>query len=88
MKKKSFGEERSSSSGSNVDEDTIQPVQLLPFLEGDYDEEGVGVFLPKHMHCASHTLNLVATTDAGKTLNKCAIYKKHYRSAFTKTQEK
>ena len=42
----------------------------------------VEYFFPKHMLCASHTLNLVVTTDAGKTLNKCAIYKKYYRSAF------
>ena len=40
------------------------------------------------MRYASHTLNLVATTDAGKTLNKYAIYKKYYRSAFAKAQEK
>ena len=79
--------ERSSCSGNNVDEDTIQPVRLLPILERDNDEEGIGVFLPKHMRCASHTLNLVAITDAGKTLNKCAIHKKYYRSAFAKAQK-
>ena len=79
--------ERSSCSGGNVDKDTIQLVRLLPILEGDNDEEGIEVFLPKHMRCASHILNLVATTDAGKTLNKCAIYKKHYRLAFAKAQE-
>ena len=56
-------------------------------LEGDNDEEGVGIFLSKHMRCASYTLNLVATTDAGKALNKCAIYKKYCRSAFAKAQE-
>ena len=33
------------------------------------------------MRCASHTPNLVLTTNADKTLNKCAIYKKYYRSA-------
>ena len=79
--------ERSSCSGDIVDEDTIQSVRLLPILEGDNDKEGIGVFLPKHMRCASHTLNLVATTDAGKTLNKCTICKKYYRSAFAKAQE-
>ena len=43
--------------------------------------------MPKHVRCASHTLNLVATTNAGKTLNKCAIYKKYYRLAFAKVQD-
>ena len=59
-------------------------VQLLPILKGDIVEEGVGIFLSKHMRCASRTLNLVATTDAGKTLNKCAFYQKYYRLAFAK----
>ena len=77
-------EERSSCSSGNDDKDTIQPVQLLPILEGDNDAESVGVFLPKHTRCASHILILVATTDAGKTLNKCPIYKKYNRSAFAK----
>ena len=39
------------------------------------------------MRCALHNLNLVATTDAGKTMNKCAVYKNYYRSAFAKAQE-
>ena len=39
------------------------------------------------MRCASHTLNLETTTDAGKTLNKCATYKKYYRSASVKAQK-
>ena len=43
--------------------------------------------MPKQKRCATHTLNLVATTDAGKTLNKCAIYKKYCLSAFAKAQE-
>ena len=87
VEEESSDEERSSCSGGNVDEDTIQPVRLLPIPKGDNDEEGVGVFLPKHMSCASHILNLVATTDAGKTLNECAIYKKFYRSVLAKVQE-
>ena len=40
------------------------------------------------MHCASHIRNLVKTTDADKTLNKYAIYKKYYRLAFAKAQER
>ena len=74
-------EERSCCSVGNVDEDPIQPVRLLPILEGDNVEENVRVFLTNHMRCASHTPNLMPTTNADKTLNKCAIYKKYYRSA-------
>ena len=57
----SSDEERSGYSSGNDDDDMIQPVHLLPILEGDNDEESVGIFLPKRMRCASHILNLVAT---------------------------
>ena len=30
---------------------------------------------------------MAATTDAGKTLNKCAIYIKYYRPTFAEAQE-
>ena len=87
VEEESSEKERSSCSGGNVDKDAIQPVQLLPILERDDDEEGIGVFLPKHMHCASHTLNLVVITDVGKALNKCDIYQKYYCSAFADTRD-
>lgn len=56
-------------------------------LLGGENLEDVGVILPKHERCAAHTLNLVATSDAGKALNNCSTYKKHYRSAFAKAQQ-
>ena len=62
----------------------MQPVKLLLILDGDNDEEDVGVFLPKHMRGASRILNLVATTYACKTLNKYPINKKYYCSVFAK----
>ena len=43
--------------------------------------------LPKHMRCAAHTLNLVATVDANKAVEECSLYKKVSRSAFGKAQE-
>ena len=57
----SCDEERLSCSGGNVDEGMIQPLRLLPLLEGDNDEEDVGEFLPKHMFwhiyalCTTHS---------------------------------
>ena len=83
----SSDEERFSCSSGNDDEDTTQPVQLLPIFGRDNNEDGIEVFLPKLMRYALHILNLVATTDAGKTLSKCAIYKKYYRFALAKAQE-
>jgi len=50
-------------------------------------DEATDILLPKHMRCAAHTLNLVATTDANKALQQDAVYKKNYRLAFGKAQE-
>ena len=50
------------------------------------EDEPIGILLPQHMQCAAHTLNLVATMDADKALDKDGIYKKHYPSAFGKAQ--
>ena len=58
VEEESFDKERSGCSGGINDKGTIPQVLLVHILEGDNDEEGVGVFLPKHMRCASHTFNL------------------------------
>jgi hypothetical protein len=47
------------------------------------DMQQEGVILPSHMRCCSHTLNLVATTDADVALSDQA-YKKVYRSSMAK----
>ena len=57
-KEEGSDEERSSCSSGNADEDMIQPVRLLFILEGDNDEEGVGVFLP-NICVMHHTLSIL-----------------------------
>lgn len=67
--------------------------------EGDDDEEptftdviealstasGDGQFsLPPHYRCASHTINLISTSDVDKHLNSCADTKAVYRSSIAK----
>ena len=42
-----------------------------------------GILLPQHMRCSTHTLNLVATTDAEGALSD-ATYKRLYRQAMAK----
>ena len=86
VEEESSDEERSSCSSGNDDQDTTQPVQLLPILEGDNDEKGAGVFLPKHMHCASRILNLLVNADACKTLNKCPNLQKVLLFSICKSQ--
>ena len=42
-------------------------------------------YLPKHMRCASHTFNLIATSDVSHIIkNNCGSYKGLYRSAMAK----
>ena len=46
---------------------------------------GDGEFsLPPHYSCASHTINLISTSDADKHLNSCADTKAAYRSSVAK----
>ena len=54
-------------------------------LHTSTDEEGDPFPLPQHHRYASHTLNLVATSDCKQAFND-ATYKKHYRSALAKCQ--
>lgn len=49
-----------------------------------YKAETDAVILPDHLRCCSHTLNLIATTDAESALQS-ASYKKLYRQSTAKT---
>lgn len=91
---------------SEDEEDVICHIDLCTILneknavneENDYLE--VGIQLPLHRRCASHTINLIATTDIDKVLNsldKKKVYtqnEKHlqqftkmYRKVFAKIQK-
>lgn len=48
-----------------------------------YQMDADSVILPDHVHCCSHTLNLVATPNAEKALSE-ATYKKLYRQSMAK----
>jgi hypothetical protein len=63
------------------DKDACQLDNLNDIVDDHPVEEGV--VLPSHMRCCSHTLNLVATTDAEVALSDPA-YKKIYRSSMAK----
>lgn len=43
-------------------------------------EEPASIYLPPHLPCFSHTLNLLASADANKALTCDAAYKRIYRS--------
>lgn len=54
-------------SDADGDEDAIELVELSNTSEGDLAlETDSTITLPKHIRCASHTLNLIATSDCTK----------------------
>lgn len=59
-------------------EKTIQHIVIDPRNRVDHDTEKekengkqLKLFLPHHLRCASHTLNLCATSDVEKTIKNC-----------------
>lgn len=72
-----------------TDTDTVEteeePVHnAITYLFADADfAESSGIYLPSHLSCFSHTLNLLATTDANKALTDAA-YKRLYRAVASK----
>jgi len=62
------------------DEDPCIPVSIEEICLGS-DGQGAGITLPSHQRCASHILQLIATTDAREALRKSPAYKKVHDSA-------
>jgi hypothetical protein len=69
------------------DEASADEVTTFNFNVSDgldtYRAESDDITLPAHLRCCSHTLNLIATTDAENALND-SVYKKLYRQSMAK----
>lgn len=76
------------SNGGDSDEEASEE-EVTSFIPGvsdaiaKYKADSDDITLPEHLRCCSHTLNLVATTDAEKALND-NTYKKLYRQSMAK----
>jgi len=64
-----------------IDTDATEPVDVYATLSEGESQSDNEYSLPRHQHCACHTLNLITTMDAEKA-EADAAYKKVFRSAF------
>jgi len=69
----------------NEDENEIDIVSVGELLQSEHDDEYmIGVNLPAHETCVSHSLNLLATTDANKACEADSTFKRTYRAGLAK----
>jgi hypothetical protein len=79
----------SSTESNGESDDEASADEVTSFIPGvsdavdKYKADADDITLPEHLRCCSHTLNLIATTDAEKALNDKA-YKKLYRQSMAK----
>uniref|UniRef100_T1IRT9 HAT C-terminal dimerisation domain-containing protein n=1 Tax=Strigamia maritima TaxID=126957 RepID=T1IRT9_STRMM len=75
------------SDGEDLDDENthVQQISISKILDAvNADEESSNYYLPPHFRCAAHTMNLIATKDADKSLQANTRYKKYLRSGFAK----
>lgn len=73
------------SESENEEEGDDEEPTFTDVIEALSTPSGDGQFsLPPHYRCASHTINLISTSDVDKHLNSCADTKAVYRSSIAK----
>lgn len=77
---------KSFSINEDDEEDDYQPASVNDILTNghDEDESGNAIYLPPHTSCVAHSLNLLGSVDAEKSLVGNQQFKKLYRSVSAK----
>ena len=65
-------------------DENVDHVAIADLFNDAETDDSSGIYLPSHLSCFSHTLNLLATTDANEALKGDAAYKRLYRAVASK----